>query len=248
MRNLRDYIEEFDCNSQFEMAVVGPNIPDSIYRMIEKTFDRSEIEVYESSIEGVRNQLALFKDNEVIATSPLQEISDSLLMVNSYAYKTGTIGIDDVKAPDVIKRLENIRFSVRGPPKSNYEKLMLILISRHIEKLSYIHDDSVHRASFQDLSRIRDELGTQRIYRQLAEDKEVHVYGRPDWEPPEDWGLHIHGDTNRDYVNYWFVVHRSPEEDMALLAVQESDNTWDSLWTTDSERVEKIDQFIKENY
>jgi hypothetical protein len=230
------------------MAVVGPNIPDSIYRMIKKTFDRSEIEVYESSIEGVRNQLALFKYNEVIATSPLQEISDSLLMVNSYAYKTGTIGIDEVKAPDVIKRLENIRFSVRGPPKSNYEELMLILISRHIEKLSYIHEDSVHRASFQNLSRIRDEVGTQRIYKQLAENKEVHVYGRSDWIPPEDWGLNVHSENEEEVSKYWFVVHRSSEKDMALIAYQDERNLWDAVWTMDPNKVEEVEEHIIENY
>lgn len=249
MEELRDYIHSFESDSKFEIAVVGSDIPQPIINMVGKVFGDNDVEVYDESLEDVEEELVLFKDEEIIATSPLEEVSDSLLLVNSDLYSTGTVSLDEIKTPDVIKELQEERFLLRGFPESNYEKLMLILMSRHIEKLSYTNDDSVHRASFQRLSRIQDEKGTHRVYKKLRESgAEVHVYGVPDLEPPEDWGLQVHRDENRDYVNYWFVVHRSPEEDMALLAVQESDNTWESLWTTDSEKVEKIDQFIKENY
>lgn len=249
MDELRDHIEKFSSPSKFEMAVVGPDIPDPIYNMVEKTFNGTNVKVYGASIEGVRDKLVLFEDMEVIATSALQEVADALLLVNSYAYTTGNIGLDELKVPDVIRELEGKRFILNGYPNSNYGKLMLILISRHIERLSYSHKESVHRAGFQQLSRLEDEQGTHRVYQKLSENgAEVHTYGLPDWTPPEEWGLNVHEDEGRDLIRYWFVIHRSPEKDMALLAVNNVDDLWDAIWTTDPEQVQEIEEHLINKY
>lgn len=245
MTQLRDYIYEFESDSTFEIAVVGSQIPQSIKNMVGKVFGENDVKVYEEQLEGVEEELVLFKDREIVATSPLTEVSESLLMVNSDFYRTGTIELNEITTPNVIKQLQGERFLLKGYPKSNYEKLMLILISRHIEKLSRCHDNSTHRASFQRLSRIKDEKGTHRIYQKLSENNsEVHIYGKPDWIPPVDWGLTVHKDSNNAYTDYWFVVHRSPKKEMALLAVQETGNTWEALWTMDPTQVKQIEQYI----
>lgn len=249
MSQLRDYIDYFDSNCTFEIAVVGTNVPDSIVNMVGKVFGDNSVEVYDGSIEGAEEELLLFRNGELVARSPLQEVSDSLLMVNSDLYKTGTADLEDIKTPDVIKELEGERFVLRGYPESNYEKLMLILISRHIEKLSYSNDDSVHRASFQWLSRINDEKGTHRVYQKLLESgTDVHVYGVPNWTKPDGWNINVHEDLEKDYIDYWFVTHRSPKNNMALLAVQTDDNTWDSLWTSEEHQVRKIENYIHQEF
>lgn len=248
MSDLDKYLSKFeDETNNFELAVVNSDIPDPIFRMIQNLFDGNEVDVVEDKFENIGdNKVVLTKNEDIIAKSPLDSLRDSLLMVNSDLYRTGTVGLDDLQTPDVIKELQNERFDLDGFPESNYEKLMLILISRHIEKLSYKREDAVHRSSFQRLSRIKDESGTEDVYRRLSEsDTEVHAYGIPDWEPPEYWDLNIHRDVNREYYDYWFVIHRSDEEDMALLAVHKGDNNWDSVWTTDPEEVKELEQEVK---
>lgn len=55
--------------------------------------------------------------------------------------------MEEIELPEVIRTLTDTTFHVRGFPESNSEKLPLILISRHIERLSYEYGGT-HRASF----------------------------------------------------------------------------------------------------
>lgn len=232
-------------DSRYKIAVVAGDRSEPFQRMVGKLFDRQPVTMVDDvDIETDQQSVALLDGTEVVAVSPLSALSDTILMVNSDLYMTGTIGLDEVDLPAVIKALSDTSFHARGYPVSNYEKLPLILISRYIEKLSAKHCGT-HRASFQRLSRIRDERGTKNVYEKLgANCPTVHVYGVPDWMPPREMNLSIHGGYGGDWDHSWFVLHRSPDVAAALVAIEVGANEWISRWTFDRSLVLDIEETI----
>jgi hypothetical protein len=244
------YLDQFvptDDDSEYKIAVLVGELSDPYERMVGKLFDRQPVDVTDSvDISPDRDSVALLEGNEVVAVSPLSALSDTILLVNSDLYMTGTIGLDDIELPAVIEALSDTTFHARGYPESNYEKLPLILISRYIEKLSAEHG-GVHRASFQRLSRMRDERGTQNVYRKLGnKGVTVHAYGVPDWIPPREMHLSAHAGYGGDWDHSWFVVHRSPDASAALVAIETGGNDWKSRWTFDRSLVLDIEERITE--
>jgi hypothetical protein len=240
-RHLRD-----DPAEEYSLGVVNTNRPPAVGEMMEKLFDRQPVEVVDPDLDGdSRNLVVLLQGSDVVATSSLQALESTILLVNSDLYVTGTVGLDDIDLPDVIAALAETPFHLRGYPESNIEKLPLILISRYIEQLSSQYGGT-HRASFQRLSRIQGERGTQNVYRTLgASEADTHVYGVPDWVPPREFGVKIHGGYGCDYQQSWFVVHRSDQMAAALLAIEIGPNEWTGEWTFDADRVSAIEQHIE---
>jgi len=246
---LREYVGEADEASKFSMAVVNESRPEALEGMVRKLFARQPVEVSEKE-EGEFDEDAavLLRDGEVIATSSLDALSNTILLVNSDLYTTGTVDLEETQLPDVIAELSDTTFDVRGYPESDYEKMPLILISRHIELLSY-RNGGTHRASFQRLSRIEDERGTRNVYRRLgSSETDTHVYGIPDWTPPRELGVKIHGGYETDHTSAWFVVHASEEEAAALVALETASNRWRARWTFDADEVAEIEETVKEYY
>jgi len=233
--------------SEYKVAVLVSEGSDPYERMVGKLFDRQPVDVVDSvDISPEEDSVALIEGEQVVAVSPLSALSDTILMVNSDLYMTGAIDLDEVALPDVIEALSDTTFHARGYPESNYEKLPLILISRYIERLSAEHG-GVHRASFQRLSRMRDERGTQNVYKKLAADgATVHAYGVPDWLPPREMELSVHAGYGGDWDHSWFVLHRSPDTAAALVAIETGVNEWVSRWTFDRSLVVDIEDQITE--
>ncbi|MFB6186988.1 MAG: hypothetical protein ABEI86_09015, partial [Halobacteriaceae archaeon] len=125
--------------------------------------------------------LVLLKDDEIVETSPLSTLEDSLLLVNSDLYKTGTKQIEDTDLPDVVTNLSDTIFTLRGYPEADVEKLVLTLVSRYIEYQAWRHQTGTLRTGFQRLSRLTDERGTQEVYERLGgiDDLDLAVYGVP---------------------------------------------------------------------
>jgi len=236
-----------DDDPEYDVAVVGGDRPDPYDKMVGKLFNRQPVEVIDAvDISTDTQTVALLDDGEVVADSPLAVLSDTILMVNSGMYMTGTVGLSDIELPDVIEALGDTTFLARGYPRSNYEKLPLILISRYIEKLSAQHG-GIHRASFQRLSRMRDERGTKNVYEKLGNGAATtHVYGVPDWLPPREMGLSVHAGYGGDWDHSWFVLHRSSETAAALVAIETGVNEWISRWTFDRSLVCSIEDTVTE--
>jgi len=215
------------------LAVVNRTRPQPIQNMLEDTFGEETVEVEELDV----------------ATSPLEELESEILMVNSDLYITGAKALGDVDLPSVIANLTETPFRVRGYPVSDSEKLPLIMISRYIEQLAWQHETGRLRSSFQRLSRLDDERGTRRVYRTLGEtDLDVHVYGVPDWLPPETFPGVIHAGYHGEFRSSWFVVHHAENADVqtaALIAERVGDNEWEALWTFEDERVSAINRYIE---
>jgi hypothetical protein len=245
-----------DPDDSLSLAVVGDRRPQPTDRMLRSLFERQPIEFvtatdeaeahHDADASAEYDRVLLLRDGEVVARSPLDALERTILHVNSDLYITGAVGIEEIDLPDVIGALTDTTFHVRGFPESNSEKLPLILISRYIERLSADHGGT-HRASFQRLSRIRDERGTENVYRTLGTGAaDVHVYGVPDWLPPRGSRLKIHAGYAVDHEHTWFVLHRSEARTAALVAIEVDPNEWLGAWTFDRGRVTAIEAEIKE--
>jgi hypothetical protein len=237
-----------------ELVVANRTQPEPFQRMVENLFAEQNVAVGETTHgEYPENTVLLLEDGQVIAQSPLAGLRDAILMVNSDLYVTGTRSLDKTTVPDVIDELTDVRFSLRGYPKSNTEKLLLILISRQIERRAYEAGAGTLRASFQYLSRIKDEQGTRRAYRKVSStDVDVHVYGKPDWRPTSELDVTMHGGRKDDFECSWFVLYRPPpdrtsERSAALLAIERGDAKWEGFWTYDRAVIEELAAYIRAN-
>jgi hypothetical protein len=215
--------------------------------------------------DDIENLVLLMEDDEVVAGSTLDELGDAVLFVNSDLYITGSRSLSDVDLPSVISGLDDATFTLRGYPESNRQKLLLITISRFIERTAWTAGDGTLRSSFQRLSRIDDEVGTREVYERVADTGvDTHLYGVPD-ELPRGLDAVIHAGDGPDFTDSWFVVYRppegahsaesDPESDLVrgveggvgLLAVETEPRVWRGLWTFDADRVSRVNRYIERN-
>jgi hypothetical protein len=217
--------------------------------MVRETFGGIDVEVSEDDLpEKTTDALVLTNDEEVIATSDLDSLRRAILMVNSDLYSTGSIAVEEIELPGVLLELSETNFEVRGYPMSNYEKLVLVVLSRYIEKQALDAGEGTLRATFQRLSRLDDEHGTKRVYERLSKtDLDVHIYGVPDWEPPSSMEVTTHTGTSEEYRRTWVVSYLSPSEeaDLAMVAYETEANVYEGFWTFDTRNVRTIDQAVQ---
>ena len=197
------------------------------------------------------DEVAVVRDGEVVATSSSAAMMRSLLLVNSDVYITGSRGLDDAALPPTIQALYDLPFRLDGYPDSDSEKLLLIAISRAIERRALASGRGTLRVGFQRLSRLVDEPGTRRVYEQLTEtDLAVHAYGVGDTTLPDSLGVTAHTGTTELHRYGWFVVFQPPAgsdaEPVALYAIEVGDNCWDGFWTYTPDRIDEITEYITE--
>jgi len=260
--NLESYLSEVDSPSR-QLVVLNRSAPDTVQSMLQEAFFGQSVVVLEDEIPDTDGDTVVLvdradEDAEVIATSPLSAIQDTILFVNSDLYKTGAVGIEEFDLPAVLARLDDIKFRLRGYPESEYEKLLLIAISRYIERHAWQAGDGTLRTSFQRLSRIEDERGTREVYETLGDGGvQTHVYGMPDWVPSPEFGVISHGGYTDDFRDSWFVVYTPPEgvsvegeqgeSHVALLAIEVEPRKWEAFWTFRPGLVADIEEYITEN-
>ena len=245
---LRRFLDHVD-NPDRSLVVINRQAPEPIQRTLEKMFDGQPVSIEEVDIptEG-DDQVLVVEDETVIARSPLRELQDAILTVNSDLFITGTRQLEAVELPDALKELDELPFFLRGYPEAHSEKLLLILVSRYIERIAWEHQSGTLRTSFQSLDRIEDEIGTNQVYRRLdASPVDVHVYGTPGWEPPPESTITIHAGYEQDFVESWFVVYVPPEDEdghVALLALEDGPNEWSGFWTYRPDKVAALEEYI----
>lgn len=233
----------------YTLALVNHDRPEPVPRMVGRLFDDQPVSVDERQLTAFQdNVVALFADGDVVTTSPLSAFEREILFVNSDLYKTGEGHFESLETPAVLTELEDVAFRLRGYPESDTEKLVLIALSRYVERLAWTAGTGRLRSAFQRLSRIRDENGTGAVYRRLGgTDVAVHLYGRPDWIPPAEYEAVVHAGRSRLFRDFWFVVAR-PEGDGtagALLAEEVDPGSWRGFWTFDDERVADVEAAIE---
>ncbi|MGQ4555434.1 DICT sensory domain-containing protein [Halobellus sp. GM3] len=244
---LRRFLDDIGTRDR-SLVVVNRDAPDPVQRMLNRLFENQSIDVEELDLpDGEADQVLLVEDGSVVASSPLSELQDSILLINSDLFITGARELDEIEFPEVLQALDDVRFFLRGYPESHSEKLLLILVSRFIERMAWERGNGTLRASFQELPRIDDEIGTRQVYQRLdGSPVDVHVYGAPGWEPPQSSTITAHAGYDRDFLESWFVVY-SPDDGeghVALLALEENPNEWTGFWTYRPSLVSDIEGYI----
>ena len=190
----------------------------------------------------------------MVATSPLGALENAILLVNSDLFRTGAWDLTETERPAVMEGLREQLFTLRGYPESSKEKLLLIVVSRRIERTAYRHSSGKLRTSFQRLSRLDKERGTREAYDAVAgTDVDVHIYGQPDWVPSPDFPVTMHGGCKKDFRTSWFVLYNPPAErteeysSAVLVAVGRDPSTWKAFWTDRRSTVEDVAGCIRLN-
>jgi len=251
-----EFVRDLDTERR-KLTVLNRTEPDPIYEMLVDLFARGQqrrrLEVQTRCGKPV-DTVVLEDDEYPIAVSPLSSIRDTLLLTNSDIYVTGTRSIADVDTPDVLARMGDTKMFARDYPHPRKQKLLLIEISRYIEKRAWSAGEGRLFSGFQRLSRIDDESGTGDVYDRLGDtDLEVHAYGLPDWDPPREMGIRSHGIVDPEIRDSWFVIYDPPRDEsrkVALVAVKPDPDgdRWEAFWTHDGDRVDRIREYLLETH
>ena len=117
----------------------------------------------------------------------------------------------------------------------------LLAVSREIEDRAYRVGTGTLRVSFQTLSTFQSQA---EVYRALATatDLDVHVYGAPDWTPPEISGVTYHADETEPVERHWVLAFDGGTEETQAcgLVARERSTGYDSFWTDDPDTVTEI--------
>lgn len=250
-----EFLENLETERR-ELTVVNRTRPEMVQEMLANMFARGQenVAIREARTgSGEPEDVLLLADGEeVLGVSPLTDVEQMLLLVNSDIYVTGTRPLESVDTPEVVARMDNTRVFAEGYPGPRKQKLLLIEISRYIERRAWRTGDGEFYSGFQRLSRIDDESGTHEVYERLgATDLSVHVFAVHDWEPPDGMGLIPHGHDVPELRKSWFVVYvppRDEERSVALVAVQDDDDRWEAFWTHSADRVDCVREYVTDRY
>jgi DICT domain-containing protein len=239
--------------TETSLMVVNRTGPKPLVGLLRDAFETQAVSVAERQFpEGSEDVVLLVRGGEVVATTSMSQLQNAFLLVNADRYRTGTHGLEESDMPDVLTGLDEVEFEVQGFPKSNKEKLLLVLISRFIESRALRAGTGRFDVSFQRLSRLDDEYGTRQVYEWLGDsDVDTHLYGVRDEPVPESIGATVHAGTHEEYRRSWFVVFRPPEGEtghVALVAIETGDNVWRAMWTYDPERVTRVGEYVQQNF
>ncbi|MFB6201099.1 MAG: DICT sensory domain-containing protein [Halorhabdus sp.] len=246
---ITEFIDAVD-DREKTVTVLNRESVDPLYRMLVDMFDSEAVTVTEAEDPDAPGDVVLLRDEATgsLAISRMDDVSDTLLLVNSDLYVTGTVPVEAVETPEVVAHLADVTFTVEDK-----QKFLLIHISRHIESLALETGAGVLHSSFQRLSRIQDERGTGQAYETLARSAvETHVYGVDDWEPPafvDD--LIVHAGDTAELRNSWFVVHDGDGDDdrkAALVAEEIGPNEYRGYWTFEPRLVDEIRRYLEATY
>ncbi|WP_281194678.1 DICT sensory domain-containing protein [Halorubrum sp. F4] len=259
--SLRAFFGEIEAPDR-SLVVLNRSSPDPVRNLLDSLLEGQPVSIRDAEVpDGDGDVVALVENGEVLAQSTLDDLLESVLLINSDLYKTGAIDLGDVELPEVLRGLDEVPFRLRGYPQSNKEKLLLIVISRVIERIANETGGGRLRSSFQRLSRLRDERGTYEVYESVARSGvDVHVYGVDDADPAGELPVTVHTGTSYPYRRSWFVVFTPPEgsdaesgdrpgtgDHAALVALEDEPNVWDGFWTFRPELVGRIDRYIAEH-
>lgn len=246
IRGVEPLYENID-STDATIAVINREAPQPLFQILERLLEQQPVDLVERRRPGDdQDQVELHRDGRLIARSPLESLADAVLLVNSDRYRTGIDQPGPEAFPDVLARLDEIPFTVRGFPDSHNEKLLFVTISRLIEARALQRGAGRLRTSFQHISRLTAEPGTRTVYRELGAtnvDLEIFGYGTPNVELPCEASVTL--GEQWCHRNSWVVSYRPPDDSgAALFAVQSGPNVWDGYWTFDPERIDLIDDWI----
>lgn len=123
---------------------------------------------------------------------------------------------------------------------TSMKRAELAAISGEIEDRAHRFGAGTLHAGFQRLSTFQPRVAT---YRRLAANGvDVHVYGKPNWEPPTIPGVTYHTCSGGSLVRFWVLAFESgPRSDQYCgLLAREEVNGYTGFWTDEAETVEEL--------
>jgi len=251
--SLRSFFDDIEAPDR-HLVILNRDSPYPIRNLLSSMLDDQPVSLSDDDTTGEdTDTIALVEGDEILARSTLDSLMESVLLINSDLYKTGSIDLGDVVLPDVLQGLDEIPFRLRGYPESNKEKLLLIIISRVIERIAAETGGGTLRSSFQRLSRLQDERGTYDVYDSLSNTGvDIHLYGVGDANPAKSLPVTVHTGDSYPYRRSWFVVFRPPADadtidHAALVALEDEPNVWDGFWTFRPKLVDRIEEYVADN-
>ncbi len=247
---LADYISRLDSQAPTLVLANRKRTTQPMAELVASMFEDQPVEVRIDDVSEVPpDHMVVLREGSVVATSSVDEFLDSVLFADAERFTSGSRPLADADLPDVVAALEETSFVFGGTSTANTQKLLFIAISRYIERLAFESPGGRLRTGFQHLSRMGDEQGTAAVYRTLGNaDLDVHVYGVPDWIPPADFGVTVHGGYTPEFRENWFVIYEPPPElddsPMALLSNRHGDHGWRGFWTTDEGIVSELAAYV----
>lgn len=252
---LRELIERVEGESR-TLTVVDRQASEIVQGMLDDLFDDQPVDVVEDGGAGTvpSDTVVVSRTDGSAFSSSLESLQNAILFVNSDTYISGSRDLEAVETPEAILGLADTVFTVKGYPDTRKQKFLLIELSRYIEARAWEHGVGELHSSFQYLSRLRDERGTQEVYRSLGEsDVDVNIYGIADAPVPANIDAEVYTDSDDEEVlRSWFVVYThpsEPDESAALVcyrlpAEDGRIGPWKGFWTFDPERVENVRSYI----
>ena len=165
----------------------------------------------------------------------------------------GAISLDDLQvllSPPIVRPSdrEDVEEAYRALLEVLDGTLFATLERRHLRATSHEFETRARqvgrgtlRVGFQSLSAFEPQT---EVYRRLGEetDLDIHVYGRPDWNPPTIPNVTYHPDTEGTFTQYWFLAFDGGDEQSqrCALVARERDEGYRGFWTYDSSMVGDI--------
>ncbi|MFB6081419.1 MAG: hypothetical protein ABEJ67_01225 [Halanaeroarchaeum sp.] len=148
---LSRFIDEVadETERRYDPVLVNQNKPAPIERMVRKLFVDQPVDVAVAELSAIEeDSVVLLADGAIVATSPMERLEREILFVNSDRFKTGRGHLENLDLPSVLTEMEDVVFHLRGYPHSDTEKLILIALSRHLERLALANDAGRLRSAF----------------------------------------------------------------------------------------------------
>lgn len=112
---------------QRSLIVVNRSVPRPVQTVLENTFVGQQVQVDERDLPAADTDRVLLVDEsggrtEVIASSPLEALTDTILLVNSDLYKTGAVDLGEFELPDVLasKKSRSAYGATRSQTRRSY--------------------------------------------------------------------------------------------------------------------------------
>lgn len=170
----------------------------------------------------------------------------------------GAVGLDDLAellAPPVVRPGERDGLTdgyralldvLEETLFSSLDRRQLLATSREIEDRALRTGRGTLRVGFGSLSVFESQL---HVYRHLAAETEldIHVYGRPDWSPPDVQNTTYHEDRNGSLAPFWWLTYDGGDDPTlaCVLVAREREDGFVGFWSYDPHLVEAVNTTLR---
>jgi DICT domain-containing protein len=232
---------EFIKSHEKDLVLFNISATDPLGADLRERFDTQNVRVRTAQTASGTPEIAvLSNDDSVLTVERIATLRDAVAADPDQSRET-TVGANSQDLP-FFTYLKETTFT-------SYDRTQLLYASREIEdRARRIGTGRLH-SCFQRVSIMADE---QDVYADLAQrGVDVHAYGIPDADPPDVGAGHVHAVDTDEIAQSWFVVFNGGSDETqksALIAHEESPNSFFGAWTYDPQLVDRVCTYLDETY